>query len=108
MLDNKLRASWKEHPNVVVAWLLMSSYAYYHLDSPILEDTTYDKLCKHLYDKWDEYSHPHKHLIDRDSLKQGSLFYIKEEQYPLITRLACKELVEECYGDWRGQDFMQQ
>lgn len=107
MLDNDLRSVWRKSPNALIAWVLMSSYAYYQMDSPILEDSTYDNICKHLYDKWDDYTHPHKHLIERESLRQGSLFYLKEEDYPKITKVACKELVEKCYGDFRGRSFME-
>lgn len=105
-LDNKLRKTWKQHPNTLVAWVLISSYAYYIMDSPILSDQVFDKLCKHLYDEWDKYKHPHKHLIERDSLRAGTLFYLRHEDYPLIVKCSVVDLIEEVYGDHRGQPWM--
>lgn len=32
---------------------LFASYAYYELDNPILNDHTFDRICKHLYDDFD-------------------------------------------------------
>ena len=105
-LDNTLRANWKKAPNVLIAWVLMASYAYYIKDSPILSDEVFDKMCKHLYDRWDDYSHVHKSLIERESLKAGSLYYLKEGDYTMMTKQAATELIERVYGSFRGREWM--
>lgn len=67
----------------LVPYFLMASYLYYNIniESP-MSDEEYDILCKRLYDEWDEIEHPHKHLIERDSLKSGTGYYINK--YPMM------------------------
>jgi len=61
----------------LIALYLVTSYAYYELDEPLLEDFEYDELCKYLLDNLDSLSdHPHKHLIDKKLLSAGSGYSI--------------------------------
>jgi hypothetical protein len=73
----------------------MSSYIYYvdnsHLESP-LDDIEYDTLCKRLFDEWDNVDHPHKKLIDFNSLSAGTGFYLKD--YPTIVKVASVDWVK--------------
>ena len=85
--------------------LLSASYAYYHKDSNLLADTTYDTVCKTLYDNWDE-AEPlirlHSNIpFERDALLTGSLFMLKESDYPSICRDAVKILLEQEVGNAR-------
>jgi len=76
---------------------MMSSYIYYvansFLESP-LSDTEYDELCKRLLSKWDDVDHPHKKLIDFNSLTAGTGFYLND--YPTIVKNAAVDWVESC------------
>ncbi len=67
----------------LVQYFLMASYLYYNLNTePPMSDAEFDTLCRRLYDEWDDIKHYHKHLIDRESLKAGTGYYIKK--YPTI------------------------
>ena len=50
----------------------MASYAYYHLDDSILSDHTFELICKKLLTNYDSITHPHKHLLDLDSLRAST------------------------------------
>lgn len=58
--------------NRCVPYYLMSSFLYYKGDKTILEDGDFDYMCKRLYDEWDNITHYHKHLLDKDSLRAGT------------------------------------
>lgn len=57
----------------------MHSYRYYILNSPVISDNMFDKLCRYLLEVYDKYEHMHKHLITKEDLKCGTCL-IKE--YP--------------------------
>jgi hypothetical protein len=63
--------------NQMVSVYLMSSYLYYVLDDPLMFDSEYDFVCKKLLASYDQITHIHKHLIDKDLLRAGSGFDIK-------------------------------
>lgn len=69
-----------ETPNAIVAWYLMSSWAYYKEDDPIISDALYDNLSRRLIDNWDSIKHQHKDRIDLDALKAGTFL----GEYPSI------------------------
>lgn len=74
--------------NRYVSWYLISSYIYYcrpWCQSP-MTDEDFDKMCTVLLDNFDNITHPHKYLIDKESLKAGTGFNLKEEDYPLIVK----------------------
>ena len=98
LLDDKCRAIIKTHPNAIVAWWLIASYAYYIHDKPILSDGLYDELAKTMLDRWSDIEHPHKHLITEENLKAGSLFNLSAEQYPSITKGAASQLIKSAWG----------
>jgi NAD-dependent DNA ligase len=84
-----------ENPNMIIPWLLMASYAYYYLNEAIISDGLYDTLCKETLLKWDEIYHQHKKLITKDELIAGSLYKLKEEDYPSIAKGAAAYLLQE-------------
>ena len=51
-----------------------------------MSDEDYDMMCKVLLDNYDTIEHPHKHLIDKESLRAGTGFNLKESDYPLIVK----------------------
>lgn len=78
--------SVSNRPNTAVPWLLMASWLYYIdlNELPILSDQRFDMLCKKVLQAYDHLQHRHKHLIQRESLSAGSLYYLPMSQYPLI------------------------
>ena len=64
-------------PNRCVAFYMMSSYLYYEKDKQVLTDSMFDNICKKILKTWDTIDHPHKELIDKESLEAGTGYYIK-------------------------------
>ena len=64
-------------PNRCVAFYMMSSYLYYEQDKHVLSDGMFDNICKKILSKWDDITHPHKELIDKEQLKAGTGYYLK-------------------------------
>jgi aromatic ring hydroxylase len=64
-------------PNRCVAFYMMSSYLYYEKDKQVLTDGMFDQMCKKILKTWDQIDHPHKKLIDKESLEAGTGYYIK-------------------------------
>lgn len=88
-LDN---CDWKPEDtkdlNLLIPMFLTSSFLYYHLGHlcPIVSNKTFDMCCHRLLERWEEVDHPHKGLIDIDSLRAGTAFYLKLEDYPSRVR----------------------
>ncbi len=76
---------------------LMHCYLYYELNTPVIYDYDFDKLCKDLLEKWDSINHSYKELISKSDLKAGTGYSIKE--YP-------KEIIEE--AESRKKIFFQE
>ena len=64
-------------PNRCVAYYMMSSYLYYDQDKHVISDGLFDQMCKKKLSNWDDITHPHKKLIDKESLEAGTGYYIK-------------------------------
>lgn len=80
--------------NMTVPWYLMAAYAYYVIDDPLLEDTTFDRLAKKMLANWDEIEHMHKDFITKDMLQAGT--YLGE--YPKRVQLALEHLRGRKHG----------
>ena len=76
------------NPNMLVPWYLMSAYAYYVDDDPIVSDGVYDRLVKRIITNWDKIKHQHKHLLSLEQLEAGT--YLGE--YPSRVKGAVEEL----------------
>ena len=61
-----------KNPNMAVPWYLMSAYAYYEEDSPILSDDMFDTLAKRLLERWSDITHWHKNHITLGDLEAGT------------------------------------
>lgn len=93
-LEAKMHAALERGANYILfSCLLTASYAYYIKDANLMEDTTFDKVCKHLLKHWKVFDHPHKHLVTQADLRAGSLFAIMESQYPTIVKVAAADLI---------------
>ena len=93
--DDACRALTAQMPTTIVPWLLMSGYAYHHLDRPILSDSAWDTLCREATALWPTLMHPHKHLITVEDLKCSSLFALPRSSYPAIAVSAAERILRE-------------
>lgn len=73
-----------ENPKICKALqlYLMTSYLYYHRNRSVIPDEQYDQLAKQLLLRWDTFEHQHKHLISKEDLQAGTLYHLREDQYP--------------------------
>jgi len=81
--EDKLQVAIKVSKNLMVPWYLISSYAYYQLDQPIISDQAFDNLAKEALANWPTLVHRHKGLISEDELKAGTLL-LERDRYPGI------------------------
>ncbi len=83
--NQKARNDFKDSPQSVVAWILMSSYGYYTMpqNPSLLSDECFDNMCKWLLDNYDNVQHRFKHLITKSHLEAGSLYDVHAYDYPL-------------------------
>lgn len=102
-LDSLMHKSTTNAPNTAIAWILIASYCYYQRDTSILSDEAFDKLCKKTLDNYSGLVHNHKHLVTEDSLRAGTLFNLKHNDYPLIVQCVAGQMMEKVCGDWRGE-----
>lgn len=81
--------------NLLVPWYLISSFAYYILDDPVITDELYDRICRELLDALDcfEIDHPHMDLCDMDALRAGSCYHLTADQYPSMARSVANRFV---------------
>ena len=86
----------KMHPNQLISWFMIASYAYYELGdaSKIMADSTFDFLVKRLKEKYDESDHYHKVHITRDHLDAGTGYDIV---FPSIVKGAYNSYLRETY-----------
>jgi hypothetical protein len=94
-LDKKAQEFIAVKPNLMVPWFLMASYLYYHENESMFSDEYYDALSKELLLKWDQVEHSHKYLIEVDDLMAGSMYRLKELDYPSMCRAGALFLMKE-------------
>jgi len=68
----------------VLQRFLMCSYMYYIKSKAVLPDEEYDQMAKRLLKEWDTFEHPHKYLVTKEDLEAGTLYALKESDYPQI------------------------
>lgn len=88
MLDDYAAEIFAKNVNMMVPYYLMASYAYYREDDPIFTDAFYDTLAKNMLAQWDNITHYHKAVINKDALAAGSFL----GEYPSIIEGALKSL----------------
>ena len=94
LLDNECVDIVDQNLNMSVPWFLMSAYAYYRQDDPILSDVCFDKLSKKMLTQWDEITHQHKECITKDDLSAGTFL----GKYPPRVEGGLKSLREVYHG----------
>jgi hypothetical protein len=97
-LDSMCLCVLKNSPNSAIPWWLIASWSYYCRDVPLISDGLYDEMAKAMLDAWDDLEHPHKHLITRGDLEVGSLYALKDEDYPRIVKYAAANLARNELG----------
>ena len=86
-LDAMCMETLRRAPRAAVAWVLMASYLYYHKNTSILSDPLFDWMCKTMALNWGTFeTHSHAHLITPIDLHAGSLYRLREQDYPTITK----------------------
>lgn len=68
--------------NLVTEYLL-HSFLYYELNVSLYSDAEFDCICDKIYKDFDNITHMHKHLLDKESLKAHTGYTI---QYPNIVK----------------------
>lgn len=94
-----LAAIERKEYELVNRLLLVSSYLYYIRDYSVVDDTTYDGLCKCLLNDWEKAEPAIKkfHTVipyGVDWLEAGTLFMLREKDYPTIARYAALGILE--------------
>lgn len=92
--DEKCAAALDRSANMLVPWYLMSSYAYYHLDSPVLSDGMFDSICRRLVVELRGLTHMHKHLVKRADILAGTCL-LPLDAYPSMVKGAVAGLVQK-------------
>lgn len=85
-------------PEQYIPFYLMLSYLYYIEDVSIWLDTEYDKLCKRILEQYDNLEHRHKHLVDKGSLRAGTAYQLKIEDYPQVVIGAARYYAKDRLG----------
>ncbi|MCY1431854.1 hypothetical protein D9M71_478310 [compost metagenome] len=91
--DQQAREDFQGNKNTCISWYLLSSYSYYCAYESLLQDTTYDRLCKYILENYERIEHHHKHLVDIEALRAGTGYQIKT--YPLIVQSCAEGLIRE-------------
>jgi len=86
----------KEEDDQDLTDYLVHCYLYYELNTPVIYDYDFDKLCKDILAKWDTIIHKYKDLVKVDDLKAGTGYSIK--RYP-------KDIIED--AERRKKIFLQ-
>lgn len=97
-LDRECWETLQTAPHTAVAWWLMAAYTYYHLDRPILSDALFDHIGQTMLAHWSFIQHRHKALIHPSDLVAGSLYRLRAEDFPTITKDTALMLMEKCDG----------
>lgn len=84
---------------VLVPYYLLASFAYYWQNHSPMTDAAYDFMCKRLGAEYDNFEHPHKHLVDRESMVAGTCL-LPAKDYPLIVRSSWEQFYAHCVSGW--------
>jgi hypothetical protein len=79
-LDYRVNELIQKNINLAIPYYLMSAYAYYKEDDPIISDHTFDSLAVLILSNYDSITHPHKKYITKEDLEAGTYL----GQYPAL------------------------
>lgn len=83
---------------LALQWFLMASYLYYKKDLKLFEDSVYDLIAKKLLDNYDKFEHRHKYIVTKEDLIAGTLYSVKEDEYPNIVKNSAKKFYTDIHG----------
>jgi hypothetical protein len=89
MCDAQALAAIAKSRNMLIPWYLMASYLYYHKDESLLSDPVFDQIAKRIMEEWDQITHWHRDVVNRDDLSAGTCLLTAGE-FPLRTRYAAE------------------
>lgn len=93
--DEAAREAFKINPASAISFYLAASYLYYRKDISILSDSCYDGICKWLLKNIDNLEHTNHNLVDKEALKAGTAYHIREEDYPLRVKVSAEGLARD-------------
>lgn len=77
-----------------VSWYLVHSYLYYVIHRSVIEDATFDAICRRLYNEFENVEHHHGYLLDKEALRAGTAFHLKAKDYPLQVKIVAEEILK--------------
>lgn len=77
-------------PNQCLQKFLMCSYLYYIRFISVIDDHEFDSLTQKLLKAFDEVEHQHKYLVTEEDLKAGTLYGLRQEDYPMMVKQAAE------------------
>ena len=80
-------------PNLLAPFYLINSYLYYQMDTNVIHDSDYDKICQRLDRVWDSISHTHKCLVNRGDLSMTTCL-TNYEAFPEIIKSAAFKFLQ--------------
>ena len=100
--DEAARKAFKGNPNTALSFFIVASYCYYVVYESVLSDECYDKMSRYLLQNWDKVEHVNKNLVTKDNLKAGSLYNLKESDYPTRVKVTADILIRDLLL-WRNE-----
>ena len=79
-------------PGRVLSWYLMCSYLYYICDFSLVSDSVYDTMAKKILANYESIDHQHKYLVSKDDLAAGTLYSLKDKDYPTMVKNSAERL----------------
>lgn len=68
--------AWKE-PDCGARWVIMLSHLYYDRGVSLVEDTTFDKLCRYVADNWSDVHPTRQWQLESPEALRASGYHIK-------------------------------
>lgn len=93
--DEAAREAFKINPASTISFYLAASYLYYCKHISLLSDECFDGICRWLLKNIDNLEHVNHNLVDKEALKAGTAYHIKEEDYPLRVRVSAEGLARD-------------
>lgn len=82
-------------PRQALQAFLMCSYLYYIRYQSVVPDSEFDGLSKLLREHWAGFEHQHKHLVTLEDLAAGSLYKLREDDYPMMVKQGAEMWLRE-------------
>ena len=91
----------------LVQQYLLSSFSYYIMHTSPMTDEAFDYMCERLLQEYDSIEHQHKKYIDKEALKAGTAYHMKETDYPLIVQHSADLYAQSCLSGELGKRWLE-